>query len=422
MKDKIISHVLIFICFFTSLCALFILGSHFGLSGLKHEIVTKEQDVKNVIVVSNPKEPNPKDGKKKRIVFKEELSLGEVEGDENYMFGQRVYFNVDDNGNFYVTDWDRKTIKKFNPEGEFLLTIGRPGEGPGEFQNIWGPWFDRENNLYVLDIANSRLSFFSKEGELLRQVKVPHLSSVVYINRLGFYVTTKTEIIEEDGVEKSIYVFGLYDKQFNLKAEIFRDFYESKRRSGRSAKSRVQFTADILSESVYQPSMHFILDSHDFIYFGYPEKYEIKKYSPEGKLVKIIKKEHDPIKLNKKHKESYFDEQEEEFFRFISITDDIKKQVKQLIRFPKYLPAYQSFTLMENGWLFVIVEAVRNEYTLVDIFDEECRYIGQFKTTIPSNELLFKNKKAYALATEEGFKLVKRYNFEIQEYKNSPYL
>ncbi len=50
------------------------------------------QKADDVVIISNPKTPEFK----MRIVFEEDLTIGVVEGDENYMFGMRVYFNVDE--------------------------------------------------------------------------------------------------------------------------------------------------------------------------------------------------------------------------------------------------------------------------------------------------------------------------------------
>ena len=112
---------------------------------------------------------------------------------------------------------------------------------------------------------------------------------------------------------------------------------------------------------------------------------------------------------------------ESEGFSSPIFTENLKKKVFQKIKFPKYKPAYQGFTLMENGWLAVIVDSVKDEYTLFDIFDQEGRYIAHFKTPVPDEglymaRLFFKNGKAYAVATEDDYMFVKRYSFEIQEY------
>jgi len=112
-------------------------------------------------------------------------------------------------------------------------------------------------------------------------------------------------------------------------------------------------------------------------------------------------------------------------------TDDLKKIAIKQIKYPKYKPAYQSFSLMENGWLAVSVDSVENEYTLFDIFDQEGKYIAHFKTTeltLPAEGIVseffffFKNGKAYAVATEDDYRFVKRYNFEIQEYKDNKWV
>ena len=89
------------------------------------------------------------------------------------------------------------------------------------------------------------------------------------------------------------------------------------------------------------------------------------------------------------------------------------KEVFGFIEYPKYKPAYSRFALMENGWLAVVVESVENEYTLFDLFDRDGNYIGHFKADIPSDSLFFKNGKAYAVATEDGYKFAKRYAIEI---------
>ncbi len=136
------------------------------------------QESDDVVVVSNPKTPELK----MRIVFKEELSIGEVEGDENYMFGGSIGFNTDNEGNFYVADFDNHRILKYDPEGRHILTIGRKGQGPGEFQSLSVPRFDKDNNLYISDSLNRRISFFDKDGNYLRQIRMQERYFNPFIN------------------------------------------------------------------------------------------------------------------------------------------------------------------------------------------------------------------------------------------------
>jgi hypothetical protein len=77
---------------------------------------------------------------------------------------------------------------------------------------------------------------------------------------------------------------------------------------------------------------------------------------------------------------------------------------------------------MENGWIAVIVDYVENEYTLIDLFDRQGKYISQFEAKIPVQNLIFRNGKAYALAIENDYRYVKRYKFEVQEKRNGKWV
>ena len=374
-------------------------------------------------VRSNPKITKPENDIPIRLVFKEELTIGVEEGDEEYMFGNRVYFNVDLDGNFYVNDWDKKCIRKFDPDGKYLLTIGGPGQGPGEFQNVWFPRFDKDNHMYVSDIVGSRrISVFDRDGTFLKLIRVPIDLSDISINSRGFYIGYHSTMVEDPKGASSTRVFGLFDTQFQLLKEFHKTTREFTPSSGRGADSRAQFLANLLNDEAFSPTMTFVLTEDDSMYFGFPVSYEIKVFSPEGKLHKLIQREYDPIKIGKKHIQGFIDYQENEFFRFTQYPEDIKEKVFELIEYPKYKPAYDTFSLMENGWIFVVADYIENEYTLIDLFDRQGKYISQFNAKIPIQNLFFKNGKAYALAIENDYRYVKRYKVEIQEKRNNKWV
>ncbi len=97
-------------------------------------------------------------------------------------------------GDVYVADQENNRIDKFGPEGEFLLAwgfgvadgkteapqtcttscfAGLPGAGAGQFQGIEGiavdsdPLSSSSGDVYVADIANSRIEKFNAQGEFL---------------------------------------------------------------------------------------------------------------------------------------------------------------------------------------------------------------------------------------------------------------
>ncbi len=379
----------------------------------------------DVIIVSNPKEPIPKNGLKKRIVFKEELSIGVIEGEENYMFGSRIEFNVDKQGNFYVSDRDNKRIQKYDPQGNYLLTIGRAGQGPGEFESLSIPRFNEENSLFVFDRRNRRISFFDYDGNLLKEIHTKIELGDVSVNSKGQILATNFERIKEGNSIKGLEKLTLFDNRFNpiqVLKEIEREPFVTISGSGVHINDQIKTLANSISKNIFRPNISYLINNDDLIYFGYPERYRINIFSPEGKCRKIISRNYDPISVSRKDKAIVLKSYSEDPYFIRMYPEKIREKIINAVKFPKYKPAYQFFILMENGWLFVVVDYRENEYALIDLFDKEGRYIAQFKTNVPTQNLFFKNGKAYAVYEEEGFQFVKRYAIELQEYKNKKWV
>jgi hypothetical protein len=408
MKNNILSFLVLII--------LFVLAANFFAEKTNADGGNKIQQSDDVVVISNPKTPESK----MRIVFTEELSIGEAEGDENYMFGNRIVFNTDDEGNFYVADYDNNRILKYDPEGKHLLTFGREGQGPGEFRALSEPRFDKDKNLYTTDSMNQRISFFDQDGNYLRQIRMQDRYFNLFINSKDFFISNKWVMSQQTSLQRQTTTYGLFDGNFNLLAELYKDEIEIPMPTGTDESTIIEYLAKIWGRTAFRPAVRFILADNDFIYLGRPEKYEISIYSPEGKLLKQINRDCDPIPVSDKDKEDFIERMSESMSQYPMFTEDLMKKASQEVKFPKYKPAYQGFTLMENGWLVVIVDSVEDEYTLLDIFDQDGKYIAHFKTPVPAEGIFsllifFKNGKAYCVADEDGYKFVKRYGFEIQE-------
>jgi len=404
----------------TFLIVIFCALNYFPTETLAKETSTIQKS-DDVVVVSNPKTPETK----MRIVFTEELSIGEAEGGENYMFGQTIYFNTDEDGNFYVSDADAHRIQKYDPDGKYLLSFGREGQGPGEFGSLSFIGFDKDNNIYINDVQNNRISFFDKEGKYLRQIRMTERFSNPIFNSKGFIIANKLSYSEEGNVQKTIQLHGLFDDKFNLVEELYKDEIEFPLPTGLDLSSMGDLIAKVFSIGAFRPQVITTVADNDFIYLGYPDKYEINVFSPGGELVKKITREHDPIPVSQKDKESFVQMASEDLPSVF--TEDLREKAFQNVKYPKFKPAYQGFTLMENGWLCVIVNSVEDEYTLLDLFDQEGKYSAHFKTPIPAEGLLagflfFKNGKAYSVATEDDYKFVKRYSIEIQEFKDGKWV
>jgi hypothetical protein len=365
------------------------------------------EEVDGVTIVKNPLEPmNPE----LEILFEEDLKIGMEFGDDNYMFGSRVLINSDQDGNIYVTDAEVSTVKKYDTDGRFLQTIGGSGQGPGEFQSISQVRFSADGNIYINDESINRISFMSKEGVYLRDAKAPQIFQNVLVNSKGYFIARSADNVKLGKGKQWDWYYGLFDDRFELIAEFLRLPQEIQVKT--SEFSIVQALADDLSKRAFVPTVSYVLDKDDLLYFGYPDNYEIKVYSSfDGKLKKIIKCKYEPVEISRKHKEYFEQNQSDQFMS--KMPTGMEKEVFELVEYPKYKPAYERLTLMENGWIFVVVDSVRGGAQLIDIFNQNGEYLAQFETEIPTAQLFFNNGKAYTLETIDDYQYIKRYNLEI---------
>ncbi|MYD12710.1 MAG: hypothetical protein F4107_04880 [Gemmatimonadetes bacterium] len=94
-------------------------------------------------------------------------------------------FAFDGGGNLYVWDPEVKHMVKVGPDGSLVATIGREGEGPGEFGLILGIIVWPDGSLAVNDHLRSGLQLFGADGSFQRVVRwrpmegrlLPHLGA-----------------------------------------------------------------------------------------------------------------------------------------------------------------------------------------------------------------------------------------------------
>lgn len=76
--------------------------------------------------------------------------------------------HLDNDANIYIPDFGKKTIYKFNKEGNLLDEIGRQGRGPGEFLGGGSGTNLEGDTLFIYDGPNARIALFNREGEFLK--------------------------------------------------------------------------------------------------------------------------------------------------------------------------------------------------------------------------------------------------------------
>jgi hypothetical protein len=91
--------------------------------------------------------------------------LGGDTDDEDEFFGVIVQILADDDGNVYLLDRQLAEVKIFSEDGEFIRSIGREGEGPGEFNFPNAMFFTADGNIGVIQIQPGKIVILTPEGE-----------------------------------------------------------------------------------------------------------------------------------------------------------------------------------------------------------------------------------------------------------------
>ncbi len=89
-----------------------------------------------------------------------EVSIGELEGRDEYLFGQIGSLAVDGDRNVYVFDTQALHVRVFDADGTYITTLGREGEGPGEFGRAEAIAVLPDGRLLVRDPGNMRVQVF----------------------------------------------------------------------------------------------------------------------------------------------------------------------------------------------------------------------------------------------------------------------
>ncbi len=102
----------------------------------------------------------------------EEMRIGSLDGPAEYSFSDINSIAVSQSGAVYVDDAHPPTIREFGPDGRFVRSIGREGEGPGEFRSIAGVSVLPDDRVAFWDRGARRITVYRTDGELDETLRI----------------------------------------------------------------------------------------------------------------------------------------------------------------------------------------------------------------------------------------------------------
>jgi hypothetical protein len=331
-----------------------------------------------ITVVRNPATPTHGE---EILTLEEELSIGRDDGPEDYVFSSISSLDVDDLGNIYAIDDADAEVRVFTKDGLFERTIGRKGQGPGEFERPVFVQITGEGDVVVGDYFGARMVHFSPTGGFVGQKLMPRPILPVRLDSqdclLGLEILAPPpmggRVIKKYGVDLSpLFVIA-------------------------SEETGERGTFD-----VGKPSCYCALTTNDHILWGDSRQYAIYEIDPKGTLVKMIIKNDTPRKIETTDRHRY----EERY------AEPLKAGMK--IHFREHFPAFRDISTDDAGRILVQTyePAIGREGNLwSDVFDANGVYIA--RTVIKGSsggKVVWKKGKLYTVETSpEGFPQLKRY-------------
>jgi hypothetical protein len=356
----------------------------FFITSLVFSFFLQTEEIKIKIINGVPVVYNPKvSASLQKITLKEDLIIGgEKEGPE-YALSDIRSIQVDGEENIYVLDLKEVRIKVFDKNGKGLRIFGKKGQGPGELQLPYRMYLISGKELMFYDISNRRISYFSLDGECLREIST---ANQMFERTIA---DSKGNIIGYFFIPGERYVHEL--KKFDSKLNPIMTIVTIE-------EERTPYVIEILDTS-----LQFRVLENDNIVWSHPSSYELSIISPEGKTLRKIMKAYDPVKITEAEKKEMIE----------SITTPPGYKVKV----PEYYNPLYYFVCDDEGRIYVrTFERDSKGGFCYDVFGAEGRNMGKF--SLPVDELIFvvKRGKIYTTVSKNGqpYSLVKRYSIEWQ--------
>jgi len=230
----------------------------------------KIETVDNVRVIHNEK--GGIWGSDPKVDLRLVRTIGDIDvEDENLAFRSPCDIVLDSTGNMYILDAGNSRIQKLSPEGNFISSIGRKGQGPGDFNYPRSIEMDANDNLYVFDAGNRRIQIFTSDGNVSKTIKFTQLSmNCIRLLKPSLLVmggiTSRRVLMDETKPLPKL--LTVVDLEGNVKTEFgeIRDYKDV----------NVNSTANWFN---------FDVDEAGNICLSFQRQNRIEKYTPDGKLL-----------------------------------------------------------------------------------------------------------------------------------------
>lgn len=357
------------------------------------------------------------------------LILG-TDGSAAQQFGKVVGAVRLRDGTVAVADAKALEIRLFRQDGEFIRSIGRNGEGPGDIRGL-GQFLREGDTLVVSDYRLHRVTAFAADGKIVRIVAVGRPPEQVdtfngRVMRTGFSVAPLGMLPDHS--------FLGYHRgaRFNPPTGIYNDSISidhvaanGQLSIGKPVLLGQSYTYDskprgmtTFGDRPFTAQGSIATAEHTYWYAS-PIEYELREYSIEGKLLTIVRLRRTPAAVTRRDIAAYekagIEELKTEKFKEESSRQtaiDLQYELYKWLDYPKTMAAFSALKRDPAGnlWAREYGDSTRPEHW--DVFDKGGRLLGN--VDFPAGMTVYEIGTDYVLALlkdEDDVDTVRVYRF-----------
>ena len=225
-----------------------------------------------------------------------EVSIGELDGPDELLFGWIRSIAVDDDHNVYVFDDQAQEVRVFDSAGRYVETLGRRGRGPGEFSRAEAIALLPDGRLVVRDPGNAALEVFvpgTTETERWRyNVGGLHSLTPLYTDASGRTYLHTTDLSRTD-FAMHIVVFGPDGSQIDTLPQPSSTYEPLEVTAERGASSVGYYVP-------FSPEFHWTVHPSGHFISGVSSEYKIDLVRDDGVL--RIERAADPVPVHEQER------------------------------------------------------------------------------------------------------------------------
>ena len=337
-----------------------------------------------------------------------DLKLGNVEGDDpNFIFGDLRGIQAASDGTIYVADNQALEVRVFSSAGDYLRTIVRRGEGPGEILRTNGIILSGDTLLWVNETRQWTIIGVDPEGNELRRFTKPvwvrgYIWDGVFDQRGRYWMGTTHEDAEvEARRDPATGLFNgearIYYKSYDLATGgvdsvfmsegVYREYIV--RQDGRTIYLPIRFVP--YNSAVVHPSGGF--------WHARTDSYRLIRTGEGGDTVVVIEAGLPVQPVTDADRSAYVQERVEHY------PEEVRRGIEAAVAlWPEVKPILESFFVDDQSRLWVKRVVPPDASPFYDLFSEDGDYLGSVRlgfTPAPDTVLWVQHGNIYTWVVDE---------------------